>query len=175
MRPIKTASRGRGTVRNPPNRFEPLRVELDPPLGPDADLLARLARHGAARVLVSLATLDPTLHRAMEPRTSRPILLRLPHALKELFESWLDEHFPERKREGMERPRDMRRGRSNDPRFGSRMQGEGPFAEQIQPLHGILARRLGLDGELPTLSIASFLRPCGPQLEPFQDAVDAEH
>ncbi|HUP23805.1 MAG TPA: PA0069 family radical SAM protein [Thermoanaerobaculia bacterium] len=38
----------------------------------DADLLAELARHGAAHVMVSVTTLDDELARRMEPRTSSP-------------------------------------------------------------------------------------------------------
>ena len=38
----------------------------------DADLLAELARHGAARVLLSVTTLDPDLARRMEPRAAQP-------------------------------------------------------------------------------------------------------
>ena len=38
----------------------------------DADLLAELARHDAAAVVISLTTLDPALQRVMEPLASRP-------------------------------------------------------------------------------------------------------
>jgi DNA repair photolyase len=38
----------------------------------DADVLAELARHGAARVLLSVTTLDPELARRMEPRAAQP-------------------------------------------------------------------------------------------------------
>jgi len=38
----------------------------------DADLLAELARHGAAAVYLSVTTLDAELARIMEPRTSHP-------------------------------------------------------------------------------------------------------
>ena len=38
----------------------------------DLDLLAELASHRAAKVAVSVTTLDPVLQRAMEPRTSSP-------------------------------------------------------------------------------------------------------
>jgi DNA repair photolyase len=38
----------------------------------DADLLAELARHGAAQAFVSVTTLDPELARRMEPRAARP-------------------------------------------------------------------------------------------------------
>jgi DNA repair photolyase len=40
----------------------------------DADLLADLAKDHAARVFVSVTTLDPSLQRTMEPRTSTPDL-----------------------------------------------------------------------------------------------------
>lgn len=40
----------------------------------DADLLAELARHDAASVSISVTTLDPAVHRAMEPHTPRPAL-----------------------------------------------------------------------------------------------------
>jgi len=38
----------------------------------DADILAELASHEAASVSVSITTLDPDLHRRMEPRASHP-------------------------------------------------------------------------------------------------------
>jgi DNA repair photolyase len=51
----------------------------------DLDLLAELASHRAAKVAVSVTTLDPALQRAMEPRTSSPkrrldAIERLAHA-----------------------------------------------------------------------------------------------
>ena len=53
------------------------------------------------------------------------VSLRLPHALKDLFEQWLERHFPEKKAKVLSRVRDMRGGKLNDSRFGSRMRGEG--------------------------------------------------
>ena len=38
----------------------------------DADLLAALAEHGAAHVMMSVTTLDPELARRMEPRAAQP-------------------------------------------------------------------------------------------------------
>jgi hypothetical protein len=38
----------------------------------------------------------------------------------------------------------MRGGRDNDPRFGSRMRGEGNFAELIRQRFAIATRRLGM-------------------------------
>jgi DNA repair photolyase len=92
--------------------------------------------------------------------------LRLPGAVAALFEAWLEECFPDRKEKVLHRVRSMRGGRLNDPRFGSRMRGEGPFAEQIHTLFTITRRRVGLDRRGAPLSAAAFRRP-GEQLGLF--------
>ncbi len=92
-------------------------------------------------------------------RSAGFVTLRLPGAVAGLFESWLEEHYPDRKQKVLARIRDLRGGRLNDPRFGSRMRGEGIFAEQIAALFHTAARRHGLDGGFPPLSTAAFRRP----------------
>ena len=59
------------------------------------------------------------------------VTLRLPHGVGPLFEQWLSQHFPDRKDKVLHRIRAIRGGKLNDPRFSSRMRGEGIFAEQI--------------------------------------------
>ncbi|MDJ0865169.1 MAG: PA0069 family radical SAM protein [Myxococcota bacterium] len=90
---------------------------------------------------------------------ANPIVLRLPHGVKELFDAWLERHFPERRRKVLSRVRAMRDGRLNDARFRSRMRGEGVFAEQIQALFATSRRRAGIPDEPPALSTAHFRRP----------------
>ena len=89
--------------------------------------------------------------------------VRLPYAVAPLFEDWLERHFPERKEKVLNRIRSMRGGKLNDPHFGSRMRGEGIFAEQIAQLCSISCRRAGI-GEKRSykLSMAAFRR-AGPQ------------
>ncbi|HUG41740.1 MAG TPA: PA0069 family radical SAM protein [Longimicrobiales bacterium] len=87
------------------------------------------------------------------------LLMRLPHAVKELFADWLEAHFPERRGRVLHRVREVRSGRLNDPRFGSRMRGEGPYADQIGQLFRAAVRKAGLDGGGPPLSSAAFRRP----------------
>ncbi|MCI0744515.1 MAG: PA0069 family radical SAM protein [Verrucomicrobia subdivision 3 bacterium] len=89
--------------------------------------------------------------------------LRLPFAVKDLFEDWLSRHFPERKEKVIGRIRSMRGGKLNDPNFGSRMEGEGPFAAQIHSLFTVACRQAGLEGNRPNLSAASFRVPAGAQ------------
>jgi DNA repair photolyase len=85
--------------------------------------------------------------------------VRLPHTVRPLFEDWLARRFPERKEKVLNRIRTMRGGRLNDPRFVSRMRGEGIFAEQISQLFDISCRRAGLEEKrFPRLSTAAFRR-----------------
>jgi len=95
------------------------------------------------------------------------LVVRLPHGVKALFADWLGQRLPERRDKVLNRLLDLRGGRLNDPRFGHRHRGEGPFAEQIRSLFQVAARRAGLDRPRPALSTAAFRRPGGPQLDLF--------
>ncbi len=95
------------------------------------------------------------------------IVLRLPHGVAALFEAWLERQFPDRKAKVLNRIRAVRGGRTNDPRFGSRMRGEGPWAEQIHALFELGRRRAGLAAGGPPLSTPAFRRPGGAQIELF--------
>ena len=93
--------------------------------------------------------------------------LRLPLAVAPLFVDWLERNVPLRKERILSRIRDVRGGRLNDPAFGSRMRGEGPYAEQIRALFCVAARKAGFEEGGPALSTASFRVPPGPQLALF--------
>jgi DNA repair photolyase len=86
------------------------------------------------------------------------IVMRLPHAVEDVFTSWLETREPARARRILARIREVRGGRMNDPGFGSRMRGEGGYAEQIRGLYDLAVRRHGLDRR-PELSSASFRVP----------------
>ncbi len=85
--------------------------------------------------------------------------VRLPGAVRPIFEDWLARHFPERKDKVLNRIRSIRDGNLNDPRFGSRMRGEGIFADHIAQLFTISCRTAGIErGSFPKLSTAAFRR-----------------
>ena len=96
------------------------------------------------------------------------VVLRLPHGVGELFEGWLEEHFPDRKKKVLNRIRDMRGGRLNDSNFGTRMRGEGVFAEQIKSMFALACRRSGMEFGGLELSTSAFRRPGGAQLSLFE-------
>jgi hypothetical protein len=91
----------------------------------------------------------------------------LPHAVAPLFEQWLARQFPDRKDKVLNRIRAIRGGKLNDPRFESRMTGEGIFAEQIETLIQLSCRKAGIGGARPNLPIAAFRRRASLQLELF--------
>ncbi|NIO09825.1 MAG: hypothetical protein GTO40_18195 [Deltaproteobacteria bacterium] len=95
------------------------------------------------------------------------VMLRLPFAVKHLFEDWLTTHFPERKEKILNRIRAIRGGQLNDPQFKTRMKGEGIFAEQIASLFAAACRKAGISNARPTLSTSSFRRIQENQLQLF--------
>ncbi len=90
------------------------------------------------------------------------VVLRLPHEVKDLFREWLAEHYPLRAAHVMSLVQDLRGGRDNDPRFGVRMRGAGPFAELLRRRFELARRRAGLgSGRMPALSTTLFRPPGG--------------
>jgi DNA repair photolyase len=90
------------------------------------------------------------------------IPVRLPHEVAPLFRDWLVTHYPDRAAHVMSLIRSIRDGRDNDPEFGSRMRGSGPFADLIHARIAAARRRYGVEGRLPPLTIARFRVP-GPE------------
>ncbi len=185
----------------------------------DLDLLGPMAARGLVHVNLSITTLDPSLARSMEPRTSTPAarlraaraladagvpvrvlvapvipglndseipailaaskeagatsaafnLLRLPLTVAPVFREWLEREQPGRAKKVLDRLREVRGGRLNDPDFGSRMTGTGELAGRIADLFRLFHKRHGLDGGLPPLDSSKFRppRPKSGQLRLF--------
>jgi DNA repair photolyase len=76
--------------------------------------------------------------------TASMVMLRLPGNVLPVFEERIRSAFPLAAEKILARTREVRGGKLNDPRFGSRMRGEGEYAETIQRLFETTARRLGL-------------------------------
>jgi DNA repair photolyase len=73
------------------------------------------------------------------------VMLRLPYEVKDLFREWLERHYPLRAAHVMSLVRDIRGGRDNDPRFGSRMIGTGAFADLVRRRFDVACRRFALN------------------------------
>ena len=95
------------------------------------------------------------------------IPVRLPWEVAPLFRAWLDEHFPDRAGKVMATIRALHGGRDNDPGFGSRMKGQGPWGELLRTRFHIACRKHGLNRERLVLRTDLFRPPAGPQGELF--------
>jgi DNA repair photolyase len=104
--------------------------------------------------------------RQMGASTAGYVLLRLPWELKELFRNWLQQHFPLKAEHVMSRVQEMRGGRDNDPNFGTRMVGQGIFAELLRQRFAKACARFDLNNqgrrEIQRLDVSRFVVPGKP-------------
>jgi DNA repair photolyase len=83
-------------------------------------------------------------------------VLRLPYAVKDIFQEWMRLHFPEKLERILGTIRDVRGGKLNSSEFVSRMRGEGPYAEQIRQMFHVFRERLGFPPRLAPLRTDHF-------------------
>lgn len=82
-------------------------------------------------------------------------VVRLNGAISDIFEDWLRKNFPDRFNKVWHQIQSCHNGNVNDSRFGTRMHGEGNFAEMIKntfklhcKLNGLNVERVHLDQSL---------------------------
>lgn len=102
-------------------------------------------------------------------QAANTIPLRLPLEVAGLFRDWLVATVPDRAAHVLGRVRELHGGRDYDPEFGTRMRGQGLWADLIHNRATIARKRLGLDEGLPSLRSDLFQRPPkrGDQLQLF--------
>jgi hypothetical protein len=187
----------REVIEHPASLAPPITQHLDLTSGRDSGRLWRLAAAGTPRratprlsqagipVGVSLAPLIPFVNEpeiesildaahAAGARYANYVVLRLPWELVEVFHAWLDTHFPDRRSRVIARLRDMRGGKDNDPRFGWRMRGQGPWADMIRMRVDARLRRLDLGHTRPALRSDRFVPPrpsAAPVARPVQGSL----
>ena len=89
-------------------------------------------------------------------------MLRLPWAVRPIFENWLAHNRPELRDRVIARIQDVRGGKMNDHQFGRRMAGQGNYAEGIARTFKVFAHKYGLDRKLPPLDTTQFRPPRSP-------------
>lgn len=87
------------------------------------------------------------------------ILLRLPGEVRDIFREWLLRHFPDRVSHVMSLVRDTRGGKDNDPNFGTRFVGEGPYATLLRQRVDLAKARYKLDRPIAPLRTDLFTPP----------------
>lgn len=119
-----------------------------------APVIPAITDHEMERILEACA--------AAGARWAGYVLLRLPYEVKDLFREWLAEHYPERAAHVMSLIHEMRGGRDNDPRFGSRMRGTGPYALLLRSRFKLACQRLRLNSTSRGSLDTTLFRPPGP-------------
>jgi DNA repair photolyase len=89
-------------------------------------------------------------------------LLRLPHELGQMFEDWLQTHFPDRARHVLSLIRETRGGALSDPRFHHRHTGYGVYAELLFSRFTRAAKQWGLNETREGLDCSRFAVPDPP-------------
>ncbi|HEY9109505.1 MAG TPA: PA0069 family radical SAM protein [Roseateles sp.] len=114
---------------------------------------------------------EPELERILEAaaeagaQSAFSIPVRLPWEVNPLFQDWLQRHFPDRAERVMARIRDMRGGKDNDARFGTRFSGEGVWAELLQARFQRAVTKLGLRNKRRPVQLALFKPPRKPSAQ----------
>ena len=116
---------------------------------------------------------DAELERILEAaaaagaRTAGYVLLRLPLEIKELFEEWLEAHYPDRKAKVLKLVRETRGGKLYESQWGVRMRGRGVYAELLEKRFRQACRRTDLDRGEWALDETRFRHPA-PKADPAQ-------
>ena len=145
---------------------------MEPRTSTPAARLATLEKLNAAGIstLVMVAPVIPGLNDSEVPAILEAardagaqgaafVLLRLPWAVEGVFFAWLDRFVPDQAAKVQALVRSTRDGRTNDTRFGRRMRGTGPLAEQIADTFKVFARKYGLDQNPAPLDSSRFRPP----------------
>ncbi|MBU0725716.1 MAG: PA0069 family radical SAM protein [Alphaproteobacteria bacterium] len=146
----------------PPRRLEALRLlsQAGIPVGVmAAPMIPALNDH----------ELESILEAAVEAgaRSASYVLLRLPLEIKDLFADWLTAHQPGRAKHVLSLVRDTRGGALYRSDFGTRMRGEGPYAQLLEQRFRAAVRRYGLNRHRWDLDLSQFSVP------PLADGAEA--
>ncbi len=86
-------------------------------------------------------------------------LLRLPMAVRPIFEEWVTRNYPEKAERILGLIRETRGGKMNESRFGARMRGQGNYAEGIARTFEVFRKKHGLDRAFPPFDHSQFTPP----------------
>ena len=94
-------------------------------------------------------------------------MLRLPHAVQELFLEWLGREYPDRAGKVINRLKDIREGKLTNSEFGKRMTGTGEIADSISQLFELTCKKYGFNEQKYRLSTDLFIGKQTDQMDLF--------
>lgn len=115
-----------------------------------APIIPVLTDHGLEKILA-----ESKAHGACG---SNYVIIRLPHELKELFSSWLEDHYPLKAQHVLNRLKEMHKSKPYQSNFGARMRGSGHYADMIEKRFRLACKTTGLNQKTYELDHAKFVR-----------------
>ena len=94
-------------------------------------------------------------------------ILRLNGVLPQIFEDWLERHFPDRSEKVLNQIRELHGGKLNDSRFKTRMSGEGAYSSNISQMFEMARKKYKLNKKTTAYNLNLFRRPSDRQLSIF--------
>lgn len=86
-------------------------------------------------------------------------MVRLNGPIGYLFKDWLQKNFPDRAEKVLGQIASLHGGKLNDSRFGTRMRGEGKFAQASRDLFEMAKKRFLQGRYIPPYNLEAFRRP----------------
>jgi len=93
------------------------------------------------------------------------VLLRLPLEVRDLFQEWLTENYPDRVNHVFKLVREMRGGKDYDSKWFERQKGRGPYAYLIGRRFELACEKLGLNTTRTQLTTKHFRPPKAQQAQ----------
>jgi len=87
------------------------------------------------------------------------VLIRLPLEVADLFEEWLQHHYPLKAGHVLNLIKDSRGGKTYDAAFNQRQSGSGAYANMLNQRFKLIVKRLGINKPLPPLRSDLFRKP----------------
>ena len=78
--------------------------------------------------------------------------------LKDLFSTWLENHYPLKSQHVLNRLKEMHKGKLYQSNFGTRMRGSGDYADMIEKRFRLACKTKGLNQKLYELDHTKFVR-----------------
>ncbi|MFH0988662.1 MAG: PA0069 family radical SAM protein [bacterium] len=95
-------------------------------------------------------------------------ILRLPYAVREIFQDWLKREVPSKLSKILSQLKDIREGKLNCSEFGKRLSGKGEYASMIRQVFETSIRKYHLNEETRSLSTEHFRPPGSNQIDLFR-------
>lgn len=95
------------------------------------------------------------------------VMVRLPYSVKDLFVEWVKREFPDKANKILNRIKELHGGKLYNSDFGTRMTGEGEWAETVKKIFSVNCNKYNLNKSSIPMSTDHFIRSFDGQIDLF--------